>query len=112
MLITSRISFVEARSALARARRGAAISAGQLRTALDLFDGVWADALVIEVDESVTVLAGQLVLDRALRSLDGVQLASALIADATEGVAFACWDSRLREAASAEGMQLIPKLRA
>jgi predicted nucleic acid-binding protein len=109
-VITSRISLVEARSALARAHRNTRISADQLGAALDLLDRLWEDTLVVELDESVAAIAGQLVLDRALRSLAGIQLASALVANASESVAFACWDSKLRTAAGAEGLELVPGL--
>jgi predicted nucleic acid-binding protein len=107
-LITSRVTFVEARSALGRARRTAAISDRQLRRALRLLDEIWSDAAIIELDEPLALLAGRLVLDQVLGSFDAVQLASALAAAPTGEVTFVCWDQRLRAAARAQGFELIP----
>jgi uncharacterized protein len=64
----------------------------------------------VVVDVVVLEAAARLARRHVLRSLDAIQLASAVLAaeaepDITE---FAVWDKRLREAAAAEGFTLIP----
>jgi hypothetical protein len=55
-------------------------------------------------------LAGLLVAQHPLRAADAFQLAAALIAgrEADAPLPFVCLDNRLRAAAGAEGLALVP----
>ena len=68
----------------------------------------WAAFGVVEVDQSLVEHAAALCLDRDLRSLDSLHLASALLLP-TDGLVFATWDRRLHAAAGAEGLRLLPE---
>lgn len=92
-LVTSRIGIVELRRV---GRRGGASP--------DRADALAASLSVIEVDATIERIA--VGLDRDLRSLDALHLASALaVGDALDG--FVCYDGRLGSAASREGLPVV-----
>lgn len=64
----------------------------------------------VSVSEAIVGAAAVLVARHPLRALDALQLASALAAHEAvpELDGFACFDERLRTAAAAEGVSLIP----
>lgn len=94
-----RIGFVEAARAVGRV-------AGQ-RATRALTDE-WGAFSIVEVDQSLVEHAAALCLDRDLRSLDALHLASALLLPG-EGLVFATWDRRLHTAAGAEGLTPLPE---
>ena len=67
----------------------------------------WPAFAIVEVDQSLVEHAAALALNRDLRSLDSLHLAAALLLP-REDLALATWDRRLRLAARAEGLPLIP----
>jgi len=68
----------------------------------------WPAFGIIEVDQSLVERAAALAIDRRLGSLDSIHLAAALVLP-DHDLVFATWDRRLREAAGAEGLQLLPE---
>jgi predicted nucleic acid-binding protein len=108
MVATSRIAYPEARAALARRQREAAITRRALARAVSALDRDLARYVVIELSAKVAKRAGELAERRALRGLDAIHLASALEVEELTGLvpSFCCFDGRLREAASAEGLSL------
>jgi predicted nucleic acid-binding protein len=60
-----------------------------------------------ELTEVVSEQAGRLAARRALRGSDAVHLASVLAVN-QPGMLFAVWDECLRDAAHAEGVQVVP----
>jgi predicted nucleic acid-binding protein len=68
----------------------------------------WPMFGVVEIDQRLVEEAASLALDRALRSLDALHLAAALLLPHEELV-FATWDRRLHAAAGAAGLRLIPE---
>lgn len=69
----------------------------------------WPAFGLVEVDQSLVEHASALALDRGLRSLDSLHLASALVLP-IEDLVFATWDRRLYAAAGAEGLKLLPDM--
>lgn len=63
---------------------------------------------VIEVDQRLVEDAAELAIDRALRSMDALHLAAAVVLP-HDDLFFATWDRRLHAAAKAEGLRLIPE---
>ena len=108
MVATSRVAYPEARAALARRQREAAITRGALARAVSALDRDLRRFVVVELSAKVARRAGELAERRALRGFDAIHLASALEMEELTGAApsFCCFDDRLREAASAEGLSI------
>lgn len=104
MVSTSRVAYPEARAALARRQREAAITRAALARAVAALDRDLVRFVVVELSAKVAKRAGDLAERRALPGFDAIHLASALEVEELTGVvpAFLCFDDRLREAASAE----------
>lgn len=106
--LTSRVTIIEVRSALARRRRGGDILQDFALEALRVHS--ISQYRLVELDASVAGLAGDLLERHPLRAYDAVQLASALIiARALTGTGLAAptfltADDRLLEVAQAEGL--------
>jgi uncharacterized protein len=67
----------------------------------------WASFAVIEVDQRLVEAAGDLALAHALRSLDALHLAAAVLLPA-EDLVVATWDRRVHAAAIGLGLRVIP----
>jgi predicted nucleic acid-binding protein len=67
----------------------------------------WPAFGVVEVDQELVEHSAALALSHDLRSLDALHLAAALVLPRNELVV-AAWDRRLRAAARAEGMVVLP----
>lgn len=111
LLLVSRITRVEVLSALARLQRDGNIDPSKMTTTLNLFQYDWTyEYQVIELDQHITELTGQLVQRYPLRAYDSVQLASALSLHPffsridPQIYKFVCADDRLLTVAQAEGM--------
>jgi predicted nucleic acid-binding protein len=108
MVATSRVAYPEARAALARRQREAAITRAALARAVAALDRDLGHFVVVELSAKVAKRAGDLAERRALRGFDAIHLASALEVEELTGVVptFCCFDDRLREAASAEKLPI------
>ncbi len=109
--VTARFTFVEITSALCRRRRdgqlspsGAGASLAAVARDIDAID-------LVEFDAAGMARAMHLLERHALRAADAMQLAACLIVrdDIDEAVVFACFDTRLRMAAAAEGIIVVPE---
>ena len=105
-LASSRIAYAEVRSAFARKLREGHLSPEGHHEATSSFVIEWQDYAVIEVTQQAVELAGDLCDVHKLRGMDAIHLASAkiLAAEVDEPVRISTSDSRLIEAAVAEGM--------
>jgi predicted nucleic acid-binding protein len=74
----SRLAHVEARAALAMAKRQGRLSSLQGARARAALDDHWQDVVALEVTEPLVEQAGDLAEEDALRGYDAVHLASAL----------------------------------
>ncbi len=107
---TSRITYVECRAALSRARREGRLQARGESMAVRNLDERWLLLQIVELGEMLTREAGELTRAHPLRAADAVHLASAdvIVEESREEVVFACWDRRLWEAAEGSGFKLAP----
>lgn len=79
LLFVSQITWVEFCSAIARRQREKSISMAQGQQVLSAFQTHWnTQYFMIQVEQAVTQLAGQLVFQHPLRAYDAIQLAAAL----------------------------------
>lgn len=102
-LVTVRVAHVEARAALAAARRQSRITAAVFRSAVTGLEVLWTQLSVVEVDEDLMRLAGDLATTHGLRGYDAVHLAAAQLVGAE---VFSSADRRLCEAASTTGFHV------
>jgi uncharacterized protein len=94
-----RIGFVET----ARAVESVAGPAAARR-----FRDEWPAFTVVDVDEDLVEDAWRLAVRHGLRSLDSMHLAAALLLP-RDGLVMAGWDGRLRAAAMAQGLAILPE---
>jgi uncharacterized protein len=107
VLVTARITYAEARAALAQAQRLGALSRSDLRRAVIELDAAWHGYTIVEVGRALVLRAGQLAEEHALRGYDAVQLAAALDArPVANDYLFVSFDLQLNVAAAREGLRL------
>jgi predicted nucleic acid-binding protein len=110
---TSKIAFVEARSAFARAKREKIIKSAVYQQIVDRLHYDWKRYMIVEISDGLVVAAGELVEEFSLRGFDAIHLASALFLQQQTGhtVLAACWDARLWEALKKAGLEIVPEKR-
>jgi predicted nucleic acid-binding protein len=86
--------------------RAVGLSAG--RAATKTVREEWPAFGVIEVDQILAEEAAKLAIEHELRSLVALHLAAALLI--SPDLVLATWDRRLRAAAGAEGLELLPEV--
>jgi len=104
----SLLGYTELRAAAAAAIRGGRVHASDVPATRERIEVIWDQVMGIEVDDRVVRAAGDLADRHRLRAADAIHLASAIrIREPT--TAFVAFDSRLREAAAAEGFPVLPE---
>jgi predicted nucleic acid-binding protein len=110
-VVVSDLTRLEFASAVARLVREGSLPSSRGRDLLARLGGDWEDYVRVHVSDDV-LSAGQALVGRhPLRTLDAVQLASALLVNRNSPtkVRFGTADRRLEEAAAAEGLPpLLP----
>jgi predicted nucleic acid-binding protein len=108
-VLVSEVAYVEFHAAVARRRRDGSLSGRSAGALIRRFRRDWPDRHRVTVSEEVVGRAADLLLAHPLRSLDAIQLASALLAatGAPEPLRFGAADVRLLAAARAEGLDLL-----
>ncbi len=100
---TVRVTYAEARAALARYRREGGLTPVGLRRAVSELDRQWGMYNVVDVNDPLVRRAGALAERHSLRGYDAVQLAAALdLRGAGAAVEFLSFDARLNRAARRE----------
>jgi len=107
VLVSARLTYVEARAALAAARRQERISAAVFRAAVKGLDLLWSQVSVVEIDEELMRSASDLAEGHSLRGYDAVHLAAARLVGAD---VFSSADHRLCAAASSSGLYVANPL--
>jgi predicted nucleic acid-binding protein len=105
VLVIARIGHVEARAALAAARRLGRITPTVERSAVASLADLWSQVAIVELDERLMETAGDLAAKHGLRGYDAVHLGAALVVGVD---VFASADRRLCAAARAEGFHVTP----
>lgn len=105
---TCRITWAEARSALARREREQPADAAVWAVARHRLSEDWRRLHLVEVSQPLVEKAGEFADVFALRAYDAVQLAAAHLVQRTlvEPVGFVCFDRRLNRAARLLGLQV------
>jgi uncharacterized protein len=104
-VVSVRLSYPEARAALAQAERLGGLTARQLRDAVTGFESLFEEIDLVEVDDVLTRRAGELAEVRRLRGHDAVHLAAAdRVRD--PDVVVVAGDGALLAAAAAEGFSV------
>jgi predicted nucleic acid-binding protein len=105
-VLTSRLTYPEARAGLAAARRGGRLSDVAYANAKRVLRRRLQGAQVIELAEEIAERAGDLAESHRLRGSDAVHLAS--VAEARDAqVVVATWDLDLRRAAEELGLAVV-----
>ncbi|MBU0499878.1 MAG: type II toxin-antitoxin system VapC family toxin [Gammaproteobacteria bacterium] len=104
-----RIAWAEAHAALSRRAREVPEDTPVIEQAKAALAQDWPRFVVMEVDQSLVVRAGEYADTFALRGYDSVQLAAAFETGriAQTPVCFACFDTRLNKAAKVLGMTCL-----
>jgi predicted nucleic acid-binding protein len=103
VLATVRVAHVEARAALAAAQQQRRISPTLFLSANPGLEMLWSQLSVVEIDDELMRLAGDLATTHGLRGYDAVHLAAAHLVGAN---VFSSADRRLCEAASSSGFHV------
>jgi predicted nucleic acid-binding protein len=103
----SRVTYAEARAALASASRGGRVTPVEMNMVRSRLDTRWDQFEIVELDDEISRSAGDLAETHALRGFDSVHLASA-VALSDETLILASWDVDLRRAAADAGLQVAP----
>ena len=105
-IVVSDIARLEFASAVTRLVREGAVSTSRGRSLLARLEDEWDGYVRVRVSDEVLTEGTALLARRALRTLDALQLASALLVDrdGPTKVRFGTADRRLAEAAVAEGL--------
>ena len=104
----SLLGYAELRSAVAAAIRSQRIHALGGADAHAEVEVVWRSLFAVDIDANLVRAAGDLADRHRLRAADAIHLASAIRIREPE-TAFVAFDARLREAAAAEGFQVLPE---
>ncbi len=106
-VVASRLSVPEMSAALAAAERGGRVDRARARLARDEWHRYLVALDVVEVSAEIADHAAGLAAAHPLSGADAVHLATALALRESELV-LATWDRRLRAAALAEGLAVVP----
>jgi uncharacterized protein len=109
VVASARILLVEARAALASARRAGRLTPSQHRSAIEALSELWAQISVVDVSETLVAAAAELAERHGLRGYDAVHLAAAQTVGAD---ILTSADRALCEAASREGFHVANPLDA
>lgn len=103
---SSILAYPEGRAALAAARRGGRLTAADHAKAVEDFEEIQDELIVVGVDMTLAREAGALAEEFGLRGYDAAHLASALALG--EPTTVATWDEELRRAAASCGCAIAP----
>lgn len=107
---TASLTYAEAHAAFSRRAREGRLTRETTRRLALRFDRDWDSYDIVMLSENILSLARQMLYRHPLRSADAIHLASALFLARTSPTprwAFVCADSRLCNAAEAEGFEPI-----
>ena len=109
LVTVARIAYPEARAAFASAQRAGRISTPELHQVRVGLNRLWAQMQVVELDETLSLSAGDLAESFGLRGFDAVHLATA-IALRDESLVVATWDADLNRATLEAGLSVAPAI--
>jgi predicted nucleic acid-binding protein len=107
IVLTGRLTYPEARAALAAAGRAGRLSARGHRAAVGHLQRRWRQLHIVDLDQQLAESAGDLSEQHALRGYDAVHLGSALAVGRRETLV-ATWDAELASTARIAGLMIFP----
>lgn len=105
LVVTSSLSYAEARAAIAAGRRSGRLTRKGMADAKGALDGRFEEFDQVEVTSNLVRAAGDLAEEHALRGYDAIHLASALTLEAPE-LTLVTWDRDLAIAGERVGLDL------
>lgn len=104
-----RIAWAEMMAAMARRVREIPSDSDTIDAGRHQFENMWSNFAVVEFNQKLVKLAGDIAEAFALRAYDSVQLAAAQRLHQRTGgkMTFACFDKRLQKAAAIMGLQVL-----
>ena len=109
VVVTSQLTYAEARAAVASAVRQGRLTRSRSANVVDELDAAWQEVAAADVDGVISQLAGSLAERHALRGADAVHLATGL-RSRSDDMVFVTWDRRLARGAQAAGFVVVPEL--
>lgn len=106
-LMTSRLTYVEIRAALAAARRSGRIRSSDYDPTVSAFEATWRTFEVVDLSPALARDAGEVAETFGLRAGDAIQFATLRSLGVTD-LPIVAWDIRLRAAAQASGHPCYP----
>ncbi|MCL2803323.1 MAG: type II toxin-antitoxin system VapC family toxin [Micrococcales bacterium] len=106
-VLTSRISDVEGRCAIAAGQRAGLIDPDTAAQALEHWQRLWASLHLVEYSQLVALTAAQLTANYALRGGDAIQVASALQLEPAHLIV-SSWDRSVSQTAAGLGLTAVP----
>jgi uncharacterized protein len=103
------LGYLELRSSLDGARRGGRPAHAEAAMDEVTADRIWEEIAAVDVDAAIMASALRLIVTHGLKTLDAIHLASALIVASGDAIAMVSFDRRLRRAAAAEGLVVLPE---
>jgi len=109
-IVTSAIAYAEATAAFYRKMREGNLNEKILLETLAAFREDWKSFIRIQVTEDLNEIIDGIIGNHSLRGFDAIHLASAIGIRRilSESIVFACYDSRLLEAAQKEDFETFP----
>ena len=112
-IVICRLAEAEVSSALARRRKAGSLNPAEYASAIDTLRRDLQIMRIVELPPALFSAVHSLLDRHALRAADALQLSAALTLrdraqEITEDIEFVCHDERLRSAARAEGLRVLP----
>ena len=108
-IATSKVAYAEVHAGLARKRREGALKEAIYESTAQLFDSEWSAYLRLDLVDPLMALTRDLLRRHALRGLDAIHLASAIVLQQllSQATRFIASDARLLAAARSEGLATL-----
>ncbi|MBW1804451.1 MAG: type II toxin-antitoxin system VapC family toxin [Deltaproteobacteria bacterium] len=109
-LVTSFVTYAETMAAIYRKKREAELAETLIRKITQSFHLDWQSFIRVEVNDQLNGFIDRVIEGHPLRGFDAIHLASAMAIHERlpENFVFACFDSRLLQAARAQGLETFP----
>jgi uncharacterized protein len=109
-IITSSVAYAETLASFYRKKREAGLKDTLIKKIADSFRTDWNSFIRVEVSDQLNEYIDRIIVKHPLRGFDTIHLASAMIMHERLGrdFVFACFDTRLANAAKTEGIETFP----
>ena len=108
-IATSAVAYAELLAAVYRKAAETRVRKAHFQSVVRNFQEDWSSFIIVEVDNRLNETIHKVIANHGLRGFDAIHLASALAIGSAvvDNFIFACYDERLRQAAQAEGVEMI-----